>query len=641
MADAGTGFERGIETTGYSPVAGADRGTTDRMIRSVPPSDPRDGPPPDLAWLLKQGALKLETGKDAEAEDHFRKALEIGDRTVGPDHPDMILLLNDLTRIYLKQSAYSSAEPLLLRLLEMKRSKGEDHPEVATVMASLATVRQALGRHESAEQLWRRVLEIRERTLAPNHFAIATALEHFGEACSARGKIREALTAFQRAHTIRERTLGSDHPSLRTSRERIADLQLQASDGSLDPGGGVGISSSSDRYRLVSGEPIALTAPATPTREKGRASSARKTTLLIQGPLSESQPTGNASVVDEPPANSATRVQPEAAPYRDSLESGLQPEAIPHRDILERILQPEPAPYLDALESIREELERPYERVSLAERVSAILASITPFLGKREVVAGGIVLVLSLLLVAVATGSHAWGETDQTTSLGAPLPTGGNLPAAAVATTSALVVPSATVTNNPASASAPAIPNAPSRTSTQRPRVADEHSTSRKGTEQKSESRNIAIPKLSTATMSRLDSAASTAANIPVRAGDPIINQPGPVALGNQRSTFDYGEQTATGPQRARLIGELPTPRVPSQIADVEGEVRVRFSVDTDGRPVMSTLSVQASPNPLLTTAVRRVIPGIRFEPARSGGADSKPIGDTVEIGFRFARQNR
>ena len=229
MGDAATGFERGIETPGYSPIAGGDRGTTDRMILSpVQSTDAHGGPHPDLASLLRHGALKLEAGNDAEAEAFFRKALETGDRTVGPDHPDMILLLNDLTRIYLKQSAYASAEPLLLRLLEMKRSKGEDHPEVATVMASLATVRQALGRHESAEQLWRRVLEIRERTLAPNHFAIATALEHFGEACSARGKIREALAAFQRAHTIRERTLGSDHASLRTSRERIADLQLQA-----------------------------------------------------------------------------------------------------------------------------------------------------------------------------------------------------------------------------------------------------------------------------------------------------------------------------------------------------------------------------------------------------------------------------
>jgi TonB family protein len=627
MADAATGFERGIETTGYSPVAGGDRGTTDRIIRSPAPlGDARDGSHSDLASLLRNGALKLDAGNDSEAEEFLRTALEIVDRTVGPDHPDMILLLNDLTRIYLKQSAYASAEPLLLRLLEMKRSKGEDHPEVATVMASLATVRQALGSHESAEQLWRRVLEIRERTLAPNHFAIATALEHFGEACSARGKIPDALAAFQRAHTIRERTLGSGHSSLRTSRERIADLQLQASDESFDRGGSVASSSGPEKYRLLSGESVALAPPATPTREKGRASSTRKPTLLIQAPFAGSPAVEAAPVAD---VVATTHSAPSPA------------ETAAHRDILERILQPDTAPYRDALESIRDEVEKPFESVSLAERVRAILASVPAFLGKREVVAGGIVLVVSLLLVAVATGSHAWGETDQTTSLGASLPTRGNLPGPTVSTAPAPVPPSATLTNNPVSVSAPALPNEPSRTSAQRPRVADERSSSKKGTEQKSELRNIAIPKLSTATLSGLDSVAATAANAAVRVGDPIINQPAPVVLGNQRSNFDFGEQAPTSPQRARLIGELPTPRVPSQISDVEGEVRVRFTVDTDGRPVISTLSVQASPNPLLTTAVRKVIPGIRFEPARSGGSDSKPILDTVEIGFRFARQNR
>jgi len=598
------------------------------MVRGPAPlGDAHDSPNFDLASLLRQGALKLEAGNDAEAEEFFRKALELGDRTVGPDHPDMILLVNDLTRIYLKQSAYASAEPLLLRLLEMKRSKGEDHPEVATVMASLATVRQALGRHESAEQLWRRVLEIRERTLAPNHFAIATALEHFGEACSARGKIRDALTAFQRAHLIRELTLGSDHSSLRTSRERIADLQLQASDGSFDPSGGVGSSPGAEKYRLLSGEPLALTAPSTVTRDMPRVANTRKQALRVQGSVSENPAVDPLSIADQAPANG-------------TVPSELETSA--HREILERMLQPQAAPYSGALESIRDEVERPYESgVSLAERVRSTLASLTPFLGKREVIAGGAVLVLSLLMVAVVTGSHAWGETDQAASLGSSLPTRGDLPRTTVATTSALVAQSAIVTTNPVSASAPAIPNAPSRTSGQRPSVAEERNASRKGTEQKPESKGVAIPKFSKATLSRLDSAAATAANVHVGEGDPITEQPGPVIIGNQRSTLDFAEQTPTGPQRARLIGELPTPRVPSQISDVEGEVRVRFTVDTDGRPVISTLSVQASPNPLLTTAVRKVIPGIRFEPARSGGSDSKPILDTVEVGFRFARQNR
>src|SRR5436853_4398504 len=187
MAEPATGLERGFDHAAYSPIPSSPQA----------PADTKGGEESvevahaELASLIRLGSIKQESGSFREAEEWFGRALEIGDRSFGPDSPDLVILLNDLTRLYLKQSAYESAEPLLLRLLELKRSKGEDHPEVATVLASLANVRQALGMHESAEQLWRRVLDIRERTLAPNHFATASALEHLGDACAARGKTEE------------------------------------------------------------------------------------------------------------------------------------------------------------------------------------------------------------------------------------------------------------------------------------------------------------------------------------------------------------------------------------------------------------------------------------------------------------------
>jgi len=258
MADPAIGIDRGTDTAPYSPFPSGG----DRSGRSTgQPADPFAAQN-ELAALIQLGTEKVDAGADADATECFRKALEIGERLLSPDNPDLVLLLNDLTRLYLKQSRYSDAEPLLLRLFEMKRSKGDDHPEVATVLASLAAVRQALGQHESAEQLWRRVLDIRERTLAPNHFAIATALEGLGEACAARGNNIEALPALQRALTIRERTLGAGHPSLRTSKERIADLQLQSAEDPFESAGGRDIVPSKEKYRLLSGEHLRLSAPA-------------------------------------------------------------------------------------------------------------------------------------------------------------------------------------------------------------------------------------------------------------------------------------------------------------------------------------------------------------------------------------------
>jgi TonB family protein len=137
--------------------------------------------------------------------------------------------------------------------------------------------------------------------------------------------------------------------------------------------------------------------------------------------------------------------------------------------------------------------------------------------------------------------------------------------------------------------------------------------------------------------MSGLQSAATKAGGTGAKSDDPITIDPSAGVSIGRRVSFDFSEQNS-GPQRARLIGELPTPRLPNELADIEGEVRVRFNVDPQGRPVLSTVVVETSPSPLLTSAVRSVIPTIRFEPARSGGADSKAIADVVQVGFRFSR---
>jgi TonB family protein len=609
MADAAFGIDRTIDTSSYSPIVGGDRPVSDRVPR--PQSDAEVESRPEMVALLKQGAAKLEAGNDAEAVEHLRKALEIGDRTVGPDHPDLIILLNDLTRIYLRQSAYAAAEPLLLRLLEMKRSKGEDHPEVATVLASLATVRQGLGRHESAEQLWRRVLDIRERTLAPNHFAIATALEHFGEACSARGKIREALAAFQRALTIRERTLGAEHPSLRASRERIADLQLQGSDGSIEPGGAPTVFPN-DRFRLLSGESVAVTVPAPLTLEKNPPPVTRRATAVIQPSFPDSLATEDSSVKKTSAETAALFV----AVAQD------EPTTLEH----------ELPPYRDILESIRVELENPSGSAQFAERSKALFASATAFLGKKYVAAGAVAVVIVLLLVAVAADSRSLGEAAQPTVLGAATP---GQQALAAPSSPAIVTPA---TREIASATVPAA-TANSTAKADRPRVSDDRPAPKKRTEQASETRTPTIPKLSSALMSGLESAATKAGGTGAKSDEAMTIDPSAVNIG-RRVAFDFSEQTS-GPQRARLIGELPTPRLQNELADIEGEVRVRFSVDTQGRPVMSTIVVETSPSPLLTSAVRAVIPGIRFEPARSGGTDSRAIADVVQIGFHFARNNK
>ena len=58
-------------------------------------------------------------GRYEEAEPLYKRALEIRERVLGPDHPDTATSLNNLAILYDNQGRYEEAEPLYKRALEI------------------------------------------------------------------------------------------------------------------------------------------------------------------------------------------------------------------------------------------------------------------------------------------------------------------------------------------------------------------------------------------------------------------------------------------------------------------------------------------------------------------------------------------
>ena len=548
-----------------------------------------------LPALAKLSAIRIGRAEAERAAPLVLRALDISDRYPA-DRPDLVLLLTDLTRLCIKQSAHTLAEPLLLRLVEMKRGKGDDHPEVATVLASLATVRQALGQHESAEQLWRRVLEIREKTLAPNHFAVATAIERLADSCAARGKIAEAMQLFKRAQAMRELTLGAGHASLRVLRERVADLELQASEELFE----VGEPSSMFAFaptpvvppvtiRPVTPRPLPIASPPTPTD-------------LPTSILASPAPSINTALAPTPRISSAVTTQPAAGPpsFRDlvlSIEKDIEDE--------------------DAATA---------ERNPLAAAFSTV-ATLVNNRRKAVALASGAVVIL---LLGLAADSRAGTEPERAPDTAA-VPTAAPAPrlAATVAATPVGAAPS--VSKSSAETVRSAISNFVSSTRAK----SSESKSDKRSEERESTPPKVVIPKLSASMLAHADSVARTI-NAPASVQDAMPTEP--MAVASRTRLYSTEQETNNGPVRARLIGAVPTPRLPDQLADVQGLVKVWVRVDTSGRPVMSTFSIENSPNPLLTAAVKRVITDLRFEPARSGGPNSRALVDSVQVGFNFSR---
>lgn len=176
--------------------------------------------------LLIEGArVEVSRGNPTSAEKMLTDAVAIGEWNFGPEDPQLCVALNELSRLYVRQSDFARAEPILLRLVRITRAKGERHPDVATALAGLAVAKRGLGDDIGGELLFRRALRMREEALAPNHMSIVITLEQLADACAARGKYAEALVHLQRALLRREQVLGADHASVRGLRARIAGLE--------------------------------------------------------------------------------------------------------------------------------------------------------------------------------------------------------------------------------------------------------------------------------------------------------------------------------------------------------------------------------------------------------------------------------
>ncbi len=183
---------------------------------------------PNVAIILNNLAGLYESqGRYSEAEPLYLRSLEIREKQLGADHPDVAISLNNLALLYKLQGRYSEAEPLYLRSLEISEKQlGADHPNVAAILSGLALLYKSQGRYSEAEPLFVRSLEIVERKLGADHPNVAISLNNLAELYLSQGRYSEAEPLYLRSLEIKERQLGADHPSVATSLNNLAELYL-------------------------------------------------------------------------------------------------------------------------------------------------------------------------------------------------------------------------------------------------------------------------------------------------------------------------------------------------------------------------------------------------------------------------------
>jgi len=161
-----------------------------------------------------------------EAEPLYRRAIDIGEKTLGKDDPAVAARYNNLASLLRVQGKYDQAEPLYRRAIEInERALGKDHPDVAKGYNNLAILLQDQDKHDQAEPLYRRAIEIGEKTLGTDHPDLAVWYHNLAGLLQDQGKYDQAEPLYRRAMEIFETKLGLDHPNTVASRRSYDGLQ--------------------------------------------------------------------------------------------------------------------------------------------------------------------------------------------------------------------------------------------------------------------------------------------------------------------------------------------------------------------------------------------------------------------------------
>jgi tetratricopeptide (TPR) repeat protein len=157
--------------------------------------------------LYRLAILRRQQGEFAEAEQLYRRTLEIRERIQGPNHPDVAQVLNNLAALEAAQGKYDAAQPLLERALTIRQTAlGEDDVLTAESLSNLALLHAAEGDAAAAEPLYQHALSILEKTNSPHPDELARVLDNYAALLHETGRDADAEALEARARVMHTTT---------------------------------------------------------------------------------------------------------------------------------------------------------------------------------------------------------------------------------------------------------------------------------------------------------------------------------------------------------------------------------------------------------------------------------------------------
>jgi CHAT domain-containing protein/lipopolysaccharide biosynthesis regulator YciM len=187
---------------------------------------------PNVADSLNGLAILFSMKGDyAKAIPLHRRALEIREKALGPEHPDVAATLHNLANLSRNTGDFTGAESFYQRALNVRtKALGSEHPGLIPSLTNLGSLYRAKGDYVKAEPLLQSALTIGEKTLGMEATEIAYPLNDFADLYRDKGDYTRAELLYRRALSIQEKALGMEHPELARSIDSLAGLYYNKGD---------------------------------------------------------------------------------------------------------------------------------------------------------------------------------------------------------------------------------------------------------------------------------------------------------------------------------------------------------------------------------------------------------------------------
>jgi TonB family protein len=141
-----------------------------------------------------------------DAADAYQRGLNVGEKLLAPEHPDLVVLMIKLGWMRYGASQVGEAEALFKRAVAVREKQGADDVGVAEPLLSLAAFYQKIRKPAAAVPVYQRVIAVQERHFGPEGKPLVETLEQCACALQEDKRVAEAKEMTQRAAQIEGKT---------------------------------------------------------------------------------------------------------------------------------------------------------------------------------------------------------------------------------------------------------------------------------------------------------------------------------------------------------------------------------------------------------------------------------------------------